>query len=192
MKRAAWRYSARCPRNWLDCRQDPSLEASFALCEQLDVPVGVDTGFAPPGAAYGSQPGTRATLGSLLLLVEALLRHCKLRFYIMHAGYPYLDDTLALLHAHPQVHVDLAGANWMIPREEFHEYLLRLVQAGFAQRLMFGSDNMHWPVAISRAIEAVGSAPLPDGGAEAGHLVQQCGPLPRVQRREDGRHRRER
>ena len=76
----------------------------------------------------------------------------------MHAGYPYMDDTLALLHGHPQVYADIAGINWMLPRQEFHEYLRRLVQAGFGKRLMFGSDQMQWPGAIPLAIEAVESA----------------------------------
>lgn len=137
---------------------DSLFEPYLALCEELDVPVGVHTGFPPPGAAYGGQPRTRAALGSPLLLEEALLRHRRLRVYIMHGGYPYLEDTIALLHAHPQVYVDLAGINWMLPRAEFHEYLRRFVQAGFGRRLMFGSDNMQWPGAIERAVQAVESA----------------------------------
>jgi predicted TIM-barrel fold metal-dependent hydrolase len=99
----------------------------YALCEELDIPVGIHTGFPPPGAAYRGQPKTRATLGTPLLLEDAILRHPKMRVYIMHGGYPYLDDTIALLHAHPQVYADIAGINWMLPPKEFHEYLRRLV-----------------------------------------------------------------
>ena len=68
--------------------------------------------------------------------------------------------TIAFLHAHPQVYVDLAEINWMIPRAEFHEYLRRLMQAGFGKRLMFGSDQMSWPAAIGLAIEGIDSAPF--------------------------------
>jgi hypothetical protein len=62
-------------------------------------------------------PKKRAALGSPSLLEDALLRHPKLRVYAMLAGYPFLEDTIAFLHAAPpQVYVDLAEANWIIPR----------------------------------------------------------------------------
>ena len=56
------------------------------------------------------------------------------------------------------MYVDLAEINWMIPRAEFHEYLRRLMQAGFGKRLMFGSDQMNWPAAIGIAVESIESA----------------------------------
>jgi predicted TIM-barrel fold metal-dependent hydrolase len=36
---------------------------------------------------------------------EVLVRHPRLRVYLMHAGYPMLDDLLAVMYAHPQVYV---------------------------------------------------------------------------------------
>lgn len=39
-----------------------------------------------------------------------------------------------------------------------HAYLERLVNAGFGERIMFGSDQMYWPEAIGLAIEGVESA----------------------------------
>jgi predicted TIM-barrel fold metal-dependent hydrolase len=139
---------------------DSTFEPYLALCEELDVPVAIHTGFPPPGAAYVGLPKLRAALGNPLLLEDALVRHPRLRIYIMHAGYPFIEETIALLHAHPQVYVDLAGIDWVIPRKEFQEHLRRLVQAGFGQRLMFGSDQMGWPAAIGLAIEAIESAPF--------------------------------
>ena len=49
----------------------------------------------PPGLG-----GYRARLHSALGLEDALVRHPKLRVYIMHAGWPMLDDLLAVLWAH--------------------------------------------------------------------------------------------
>jgi predicted TIM-barrel fold metal-dependent hydrolase len=137
---------------------DPFFEPYLALAEQLDIPVAFHTGFPPPGSAYGAFPRARASLGSPFGVEDALLRHPNLRAYIMHAGYPFLEDTIAFLHAHPQVYVDLAEINWMIPRAEFHEYLRRLMQSGFGGRLIFGSDQMFWPAAIGLAIEGIESA----------------------------------
>lgn len=41
---------------------------------------------------------------------------------------------------------------------EFQSYLTRLVQAGFADRIMFGSDQMQWPDAIGVGIRNIESA----------------------------------
>jgi uncharacterized protein len=136
----------------------PEAEPYLALAEELDVPVAVHMGPSPPGATYECCPRFRAALANPLLIEEALARHLEMRVYIMHAGYPYVDEAIAVLHAHPQVYADLAVINWVLPREEFHRYLRRLAQAGFLDRLMFGSDQMIWPEAIGRAIEAIESA----------------------------------
>jgi len=87
-----------------------------------------------------------------------LIRHPKLRLYLMHAGWPYLAETKAILTVYPQVYADLAVIDWIIPREEFHEYLRALMRAGFGKQLMFGSDQMVWTDAIGRAIEGIESA----------------------------------
>jgi predicted TIM-barrel fold metal-dependent hydrolase len=59
---------------------------------------------------------------------------------------------------YPQVYADLGAIDWLRPRETFHDYLRGLVRAGFAKRLMFGSDQMIWPEGIGKAIEGVESA----------------------------------
>jgi uncharacterized protein len=136
------------------------LESYFALAEELDIPLGIHIGIGPPGAAYipGFTQNYRAELTNPLLLEPVLVKHPKLRLYVMHAGWPMLDQMIALLYAHPQVHVDVAVINWFIPRAEFHTYLQRLVQAGLGKRIMFGSDQMLWPEAIGWAVEGIDSA----------------------------------
>ena len=134
---------------------DAWFEPYLALAEEFDIPVGLHTGLAPPGAAYGCCPEFRIELGNPLRLEPMLKRHPKLRVWLMHAGWPFLQETKALLYMYPQVHADLSVIDWIIPREEFHEYLEALVQA---DRLMFGSDQMVWPEAITLAVEGVDSA----------------------------------
>ena len=136
----------------------PELEPYFALAEELDIPVGIHTGLAAPGSPYSCCPKFRVTLGNPLLLEEVLVRHPKLRVYIMHAGWPYQRETIAMMHMYPQLYADLAVINWIIPREEFHYYLRGLVRAGLGKRLMFGSDQMVWPDAIGLAIDGIESA----------------------------------
>jgi uncharacterized protein YlxW (UPF0749 family) len=125
----------------------------------MDVPVGIHIGTGPPGAPYLPPfPNYRARLHSPLVLEDALARHPRLRVWVMHAGWPMLDDLLAVLWAHPQVHVDVGAISWILPRKEFHRYLQRIVEAGFEKRVMFGSDQMNWPGVIEPAIQAIESA----------------------------------
>jgi predicted TIM-barrel fold metal-dependent hydrolase len=137
---------------------DAKLEPYFALAEELDIPVAVHTGISAPNTPYECCPDFRASLGDPGLLEEVLIRHPKLRVNLMHAGYPYLQNTLAIMSVYPQVYADLGAIDWIIPREEFHAYLQALVRAGFGKRIMFGSDQMIWPEAIGMAIEGVESA----------------------------------
>lgn len=137
---------------------DERLEPYFALAEELDLPVGIHTGLAEPGAPFHGSPNFRAALGNPMLLEPVLIRHPKLRLYLMHGGYPFLEETKAILHVYPQVYVDVAVIDWAIPRSEFHEYLRALIRAGFEQRIMFGSDQMFWPEAIGMAVAGVDSA----------------------------------
>jgi len=69
-----------------------------------------------------------------------------------------IDDLLAVMWTHPQVYVDVGIISYALPRAGFHAYLGRIVEAGFGQRVMFGSDQMVWPETLETAIQAVESA----------------------------------
>lgn len=134
---------------------DPAFEPYLKMAEELDIPVGVHIGPGPPGAIYLGAKNYRASLHSAFVLEEALVKHPKLRLYAMHAGWPLIDDMIATLYAHPQLHVDLGIISYDIPDKEFYFYLERLVNAGFCKRIMFGSDNMVWPETIKFAIDRI-------------------------------------
>jgi uncharacterized protein len=140
-------------------RSHPQRQPYLALAEDFDVPVALHTGMGPPGVSYNPCcRGFRASLGNPLLIEDALNRHPKLRVNVMHGGWPYLEETIALLFAYPQVYTDVGAINWALPRAEFYAYLGALVRAGFVKRVMFGSDQMYWPEAIGMAVDAIDSA----------------------------------
>jgi predicted TIM-barrel fold metal-dependent hydrolase len=147
------------PQYWGMSPADPALEPYFALAEELDVPVGVHMGEGPPGGAnVDGYARYRVRMGNPLLLEDVLIRHPKLRLYVMHYGSPFIDDMIALLFSYPQVYVDIAQNDWGFPRRLFHAQLRRLVDAGFGKRILFGSDQMVWPQTIELAMQTVESA----------------------------------
>ena len=99
-------------------------------------------------------PDSRMALNDPLLLEEVLLRHKRLRVLFMHAGWPFLEATVALLHAHPNVYVDL-GALQVGPRPTYYRHLRGLVESGFGGRIVFGSDI---PGLVASGIEAIRTA----------------------------------
>jgi hypothetical protein len=136
---------------------DARFEPYWALAEEFDLPVAVHMGSGPPNAAYEPRyklPESRMALNDPLLLEDVLLRHKRLRVLLMHAGWPFLDSTVALLHAHPNVYVDL-GALQAGPRPGYYRYVRGLVESGFGKRIVFGSDI---PTAVASGIEAIRSA----------------------------------
>jgi len=139
---------------------DERMEPYWALAEELDIPVAIHIGTGPPGVIYLGATGYRAHLHSPLTLEEVLVRHPRLRVYVMHAGWPMLDDMLAVLYAHPQVYVDIGVIVFTRPRADFYRYLRAIVEAGFWNRVMFGSDQMVWPGVIERSIAVVEEAPF--------------------------------
>ena len=158
-RNASWRCSRRCHLSTEGVSlDDPRWESYFALAEELDVPVGVHLGEGPPGGPHWAAPGYRARLTSPLQLEEVLVRHPKLRLYVIHYGSPLVDEMTAVLFSHPQVYVDISGNDWAQPRPQFYGQLKRLVDAGFVKRIMWGSDQMVWPRAIEVAIETIKTA----------------------------------
>lgn len=140
---------------------DPQFEPYLALCEEFDIPVAVHMGMAPPRISYDPCcRNFRVRFGNPALIEEALNRHPKLKVNLMHAAWPYLQETIALMAVYPQVYVDLASCGWALPRAEFYAYLGALTRAGFSQRVMFGSDHMFWPDLIGISVDAVDAAPF--------------------------------
>jgi len=171
---------------------DERLEPYWALAEELDIPVGIHIAAAiAPGLAYLAAPeaGVRARLHRPLALEDALVRHPRLRVYVMHAGYPMLDDMQALLYAHPQVYVDVAAIVWHLPREGFYRYLEALVDAGFAERVMFGSDNLQFPGLIERSIAVIEEAPFLNEEQKRDILYNNAARFLRLSEEEIARHR---
>ncbi len=167
---------------------DEALAPYWALAEELDIPVGIHVGTGPPGVAYMGADGYRGSLHSALTMEEVLVRHPRLRVYLMHAGFPMLDDALTLLYAHPQVYVDVGVIVFTQPRPAFYRFLQGLVDAGFGERILFGSDQMVWPGVIERSIAVIEEAPFLNEQQKRDILYNNAARFLRLSEEEVARH----
>ena len=87
-------------------------------------------------------------MGNPALLRPILDRHPGLRLWIQHVGsgrgdYPtFWPETLALLRDYPNVYLDVSITNGAMPVDQYEATLRRLIDAGFGDRIMFGTDNL--------------------------------------------------
>jgi predicted TIM-barrel fold metal-dependent hydrolase len=139
---------------------DPEFEPYLAICERLGIPVALHTGLAPPGTPYNCCPKFRTHLGNPQLIEEVLIRHPRLKIQLMHLGFPWLEETKAIMHIYPQVFADIGAIVWTRSAYDFYSYLKSFMESGFGKRIMFGSDQMAWPEAIPLAIKTIEDAPF--------------------------------
>lgn len=139
---------------------DPAMEPYWSFAEEAGMPVALHTGLGPPGGPHTFAPRFRTTLGRPSLVEPVLVRHPELDMYLMHAGWPYIEETIAMMYIYPDLYVDVGVLAWAIPEAAFHAALRRLVDAEFDDRILFGTDQMQWPGAVGVAIEAIESVPF--------------------------------
>lgn len=137
---------------------DMRAEPYFALAEKLDIPVAIHMGTGGSGRSNVSRSTFRGSMGNPLLLEDLLARHPKLRVQVMHAGYPMAENMLTLLQANSHVYVDIAGLIWSYPRKEVNRYIQRLVEGGFGDRVMYGTDQLLWPGLMAYSIGIIQNA----------------------------------
>lgn len=127
---------------------DSILDPLWSFAEREGVPVGIHINDLPATCPDSFSEGCTP-----LAMEEVLDEHPDLKVYVMHAGFPHKEDMITLLSSYPQVYV---GANFS--SEEKRSYLKGLVEAGYADRIMFGSDQMLWPQAIGDFVRAIENA----------------------------------
>lgn len=140
---------------------DPYMDPYYALAEEYDLPVSVHISGGAPGndyIGYHDVNTYRSDFTHPLYMEDVLRRFPKLRMYVMHAGWPMLDEMLLLMYMHPQVYVDIAMIMTVLPRKEMHRYLKAMVDAGMGKRIMWGTDHAVWPQVVSESVAVIESA----------------------------------
>ena len=72
----------------------------------------------------------------------------------MHAGENFYENTLRMKDGYPNLYADLGVEMWLHPmtKDFAVKFLKSTKEYGFLDRVMFGSDQMVWPEAISSSI----------------------------------------
>jgi predicted TIM-barrel fold metal-dependent hydrolase len=135
---------------------DPAFDPYWAIAAKHGVPVGIHTGGGPPGTPYACCPKFRLRLGDPLLVEDLLVKHPKLKVYVMHAGGFFPQNALMLMTMYQHVYVDIGALSWTPVAGDMLEPFLRdAKRRRLLDRVMFGSDQMRWPEAIGLAIDRV-------------------------------------
>ncbi len=73
----------------------------------------------------------------------------------MHATCPRTDELLALMWVHPHVYVDISSLVTDLSKPAFKSYLSKIVESGFGNRVMYGSDQLVWPELLEIGIQII-------------------------------------
>lgn len=133
----------------------------WALAEELGVPVGIHSWSGPPpGRSIRANPNCcpeyDGDMGNPKHLRVVLDRHPNLKIWLQHVGSdgnsrPELwEETLSLLATYPNVYLDMSITNSLLPLEAYENGLTRLIEAGFGDRIMLGTDNVPLNLIVER------------------------------------------
>lgn len=133
---------------------DSSYQPYLAICEKYGIPVAYHSGGSFPNAQQLGWPKYRITLGDPFLIEEVLVKYPKLKVYLMHAGENFYENTLRMMDGYPNLYADLGVEMWLHPmtKDFAVKFLKSAKEYGFLDRVMFGSDQMVWPEAITSSI----------------------------------------
>ncbi len=134
---------------------DPIWQPYLSICEKYDIPVAVHTSGGDPEGTYTWAPKARLALGDPYLIEDVLVKYPKLRIYMMHnGGEEWHEHALRLMSYYPHLYTDIAVMLWVEPNSQraVKDFLRNAKEAGYLNRVMFGSDQMIWPYAIEKSI----------------------------------------
>jgi len=144
----------------------PEMAPYLALAAELDLVVlaHADAGPPPEGRTPGCCPNFDGALGDPAHWRPVLERHPDLRLILYHAFRPeYVESAVALLDLYPNVMVETSPMT-RVPTPLVHAALARFVEAGHADRIVFGSD---YPGAVGGSLAVIQAAPLTDAQKRA-------------------------
>lgn len=134
---------------------DSSYHPYLAICEKYGIPVAYHTGGGPSMTPFRSCcPKFRIALGDPLLIEDVLVRYPALKLYLMHGGELFYENAVRMMSMYLNLYIDVGVLLWVNPLiQDYAVRLLKLAKkANLLDRVMFGTDQMTWPDAISHSV----------------------------------------
>ena len=108
--------------------QDYVFDTLCTIAAELKMPFQIHTGL---GLLIGTNP---------MRLQSLIARHPDTTFVLMHGGYPWLDDLCGLVHAYPNVIVDLCWLPLISPSAG-RRFLHELLEVCNGDKIVWGCDT---------------------------------------------------
>ncbi|MEX0326975.1 MAG: amidohydrolase family protein [Puniceicoccaceae bacterium] len=117
------------------CLSDWAFARCIEASSKMNLPVKIHTGYY---AGNGNMLTDRIRPGNLCSLLKS---YTEADFVLMHIGYPYTDEMIALAKHFPNVYVDMCWA-WSIDQVTCTQFLRKFLSAvPFNKLFLFGGDT---------------------------------------------------
>lgn len=145
---------------------DPVNMELYAIADSFSLPVFIHTGIVPDHA-YDNYPKYAFEASNPVYLEPVLKQYPDVNFSAAHHGisidkdYDFNDDIFELMHNYDNFYVDIAGTLifWESKgRKEAEKFIQRAVDEGVEDKILYGSDEMIWPDAITASINIIKQA----------------------------------
>jgi hypothetical protein len=123
---------------------DSKFDPYWKLASEFDIPIGIHASVLPPPRPFSKDrdnaPNFDADAADPELLRPVLAKYPNLRIYLMHYGFLYSDEALAIMQDYQNIYVDISAVSLRLPKILWEHNLRALYENGFGNRIMFGHD----------------------------------------------------
>ena len=123
---------------------DPQFDPYWQLAAEFDIPIGIHSSTVPPPAPFSNDrenaPNFDGDAANPELLRTVLKKYPTLRIYLMHYGFTFDDESIALMKDYKNVYCDISAISLMLPKILWENSVKSLYSEGLGDRIMFGSD----------------------------------------------------
>ena len=112
--------------------QDFMMHELLKRCDEYNLPIQIHTGLAPDGTSlWNTNP---------IHLNNLFMEYPKVKFGILHGGYPFTSELAALAKISPNVYVDLCWLVQISP-SAYEHYLHELIETVPASKILVGGGD---------------------------------------------------
>jgi hypothetical protein len=144
---------------------DPSYMELYALADSFSLPVFIHTGIVPK-SIYERFPLYAFEKSNPAYLKPVLEKFPDVNFNAAHFGisskdeFDFEDDVIEMMKTYDNFYVDIGATIWWSTSGEMisKSFIKRAVDEGVVDKILFASDEMIWPDALTAAVNYIKQA----------------------------------